>query len=479
MDRKQIKAAALATLLAVLITACSKAASEEDHTPPPDQANDTGRTSEDDSAAFTEFANELDAERRSQAAAVEEGVPKGPVPSSAPPDPSRPGLPTGASSHPAPQHQATPFQAVSSSASQRLWNEYMDMRSKALFDLTLEAVGSPIFITCKDQPFKCHIDRCRTYASDLGFLFNRSGFEAVVQNVSESPTGPKLARSCAYALTVSATDVPDVVGSNPIARRNDDFTRASFMFSLAERLNPDRKAILRDAFEFALFSARGAEQAADANDWLDAYRGIAGSELPMFQEAQAQYDFVQRFWSVWDVTRRLGVNMGEPVTLSPKFDADRSFRSGGRTFTADDVVDRYYEMNNAGWRNGYKYADAYWGNGFYANAYTTDDSGHILIRVDRRTYEVTVEFLKERDITSDSDKMKAILDYGMNGNAHGYNWDESGFRTFLSRKARPFHEWYDMTLPSEDFYALPQRERINHMRARQNMPPLPEDWRLR
>jgi hypothetical protein len=303
--------------------------------------------------------------------------------------------------------------------------------------------------------------------------------DAVMAEVREAPAGPKLTLSCALAFTTNATHVPDVVGPKPIWRRNDNYDNAMFMFSIASGVHPDRAEVLRSAFEFSAFTSTGLEQIRQAEDWLAAYGQEIGRSSPDFARAERMMKTVRDFWAVWDVTERLGVNMGDPVILNRDFHLERTFRSGGRTFTADDVVDRYYEMNNAGWRNGNSYAEAYWGNGFYAQAYTTDGPEHVLIRVDRRTFEVTVDFVMESEIDFGNANVRAILDYAQNGNAHGYNWDAEGLRTFLKTRSQPFHEWYDLTIPSAEFYAKTQRERINIMRARQGMGPLPKNWSVK
>ncbi len=488
--------AALAGLGVAALSACSGDVEPEAKGEVPQ-----ARVSEDQPSAgadeeldeFLEMMNALEAERRAEA--VPEGPPtsEGASPESIPVDLSGelPPPPSAAapvsSRQPAAPPDETPARPVPpsrdvparSSPSRQLWQAYFAGNSAVGAKLITYAVSSPIFASCAGQPYECHVSRCRQYAGDLGRLSERSGMDAVMAEVREAPAGPKLTLSCALAFTTNATHVPDVVGPKPIWRRNDNYDNAMFMFSIASGVHPDRAEVLRSAFEFSAFTSTGLEQIRQAEDWLAAYGHEIGRSSPDFARAERMMETVRDFWAVWDVTERLGVNMGDPVILNRDFHLERTFRSGGRTFTADDVVDRYYEMNNAGWRNGNSYAEAYWGNGFYAQAYTTDGPEFVLIRVDRRTYEVTVDFVMESEIDFGNANVRAILDYGQNGNAHGYNWDAEGLRTFLKTRSQPFHEWYDLTIPSAEFYAKPQRERINIMRARQGMGPLPKNWSVK
>lgn len=357
---------------------------------------------------------------------------------------------------------------------------YQYHREFVISDILVASAAQPIFAECEGtpQPRNCHVEKCRSFAEAYGFADREFGRDETAARLRDSDIGPSQARTCAYALANAGTKPIHEDGLQEFPTRTHDAQTALFMFDLAQRTSDENARLVHDALDYVLFTARGAVDAANAKYWLDVYAGITGSQSQEFVEAKDRYDFVQFFWSRWDVTERLGVNMGEPVTLGGDFDRFQRFRSGGREFTVDDVVDRYYEINRAGWRNGLSWSEAFWGNGFYARAFRTDNDGTILIRVDTRSHEVAVDFLFDEEIDAMNEKVLGILDYAQNGNAHRYNWNADGLRKFIREDAQPFHKWYDLTLPSAEFYTLPLRGRINHIRARGGMEPLPADWRL-
>lgn len=357
---------------------------------------------------------------------------------------------------------------------------YQYHREFVTADILIASAAQPIFAECEGtpQPGNCHVEKCRSFAEAYAFADREFGRDETAARLRGTEIGPAQARTCAYALANAGAKPIREDGLQAFPTRVHDAQTAFFLFDLAQRTSDEKVMLVHDALDYSLFTARGAEDAADAKYWLDVYAGIVGDQSQAFAEAKDRYDFVQFFWSKWDVTERLGVNMGDPVTLGGDFDRFKRFRSGGREFTVDDVVDRYYEINRPGWRNGLAWSEAFWGNGFYVRAFTTDNDGTILIRVDIRTYEVTVDFLFDGEIDAMNEKVRGILDYAQNGNAHRYNWDADGLRKFISEDAQPFHEWYDVTMPSAEFYQLSLRDRINHIRARGGMEPLPESWRL-
>lgn len=134
-----------------------------------------------------------------------------------------------------------------------------------------------------------------------------------------------------------------VLNSSPAEQQQfqQHYDRAQLFFRAADMEGYYRRQDnAQAAYNFSLITAYGDRQLDDARYWAKRLEALSGEKDPWLALYEEHYDY-------WDLSERVGTTRGVPILRDPETNYQRTFVSGGRTFTYEDVIARYPKFSQA------------------------------------------------------------------------------------------------------------------------------------